>query len=95
MIPHLREHLSVATTALMLVIPVAGGVALGGFAAGAVGVAAGFLAYDYFFIPPYNTLSVGAPENWSALGGYAAVMLVVSRVVAALQRTRGTARRRE
>lgn len=94
MIP-LREHLSVATTALVLVVPVVGGVAVGGFLAGAVGVAAGFLAYDYFFIPPFYTLSVGALQNWVALGVYAVVMLVVSRVVAALQQTRSNARRRE
>ncbi|MHB1533867.1 MAG: ATP-binding protein [Acidimicrobiales bacterium] len=94
MIP-LRDHLSVATTALVLVVPVVVGVTLGGFPAGLVGVVAGFLAYDYFFIPPYYTLSVGAAQNWVALGVYAVVMVLVSQVVAALQRARITARRRE
>ncbi len=94
MIP-LRAHLSVATTALVLVIPVVGGVAVGGFPAGVVGVVGGFMAYDYFFIPPYYTLSVGAAQNWVALAVYAVVMSVVSRVVAALQEARSNARHRE
>lgn len=94
MVP-LRSHLSVATAALVLIIPVVAGVSVGGFPAGVVGVAAGFFAYDYCFIPPYYTLSVGAAQNWAALAVYAVVMLVVSRVVAALQQARGTARRRE
>jgi len=37
-----------------------------------------FLVYDFFFIPPYLTLWVGAPQNWAALGVYAAVMLPVA-----------------
>jgi hypothetical protein len=53
----LRSHLSVATTALVLVVPVVVGVAIGGFAAGAVATAIGFVVYDFVFIPPYYTLS--------------------------------------
>ena len=52
----LRGHLSIATTALILVVPVVIGVVTGGFTAGAISVAAGFLVYDFFFIPPYLTL---------------------------------------
>jgi two-component system sensor histidine kinase KdpD len=91
----LRSHLSVATTALVLVLPVVIGVVTGGFLAGALSVIAGFLVYDFFFIPPYLTLVVGASENWAALGVYAAVMLPVARVVAGMNAARGRARRRE
>jgi len=87
----LRGILSVATTALILVVPVVIGVVIGGFAAGVLSVVAGFLVYDFFFIKPYLTLWVGAPQNWVALGVYAAVMLPVARVVAGLN----TARARE
>lgn len=80
----LRDSMSTATTALILVVPVVIGVVTGGFAAGAVSVAAGFLVYDFFFIPPYLTLWVGAPQNWAALGVYAVVMLPVARVVAGM-----------
>lgn len=80
----LRHHLSIATTALVLVIPVVIGVVAGGPVAGILSVVAGFLVYDCLFIPPYLTLWVGAPQNWAALGVYAAVMLPISRVVAGL-----------
>lgn len=90
-----RHHLSVATAGLVLVMPVVGGVAVGGLWAGVVAVSAGFLAYDFFFIPPYGTLSVGGGQNWVALVVYVVVMLVVARVVAYLQRARTEARRHE
>jgi two-component system sensor histidine kinase KdpD len=89
-----RSHLSIATTALVLVIPVVVGVAVGGFVTGSVGVVCGFLVYDWVFIPPYYTLSVGASENWVALGVYVVVMLVVARVVARLDVARTEAQRR-
>jgi two-component system, OmpR family, sensor histidine kinase KdpD len=84
----LRGSLSIATTALILVVPVVIGVVTGGFAAGVVSVLAGFLVYDFFFIPPYLTLWVGAPENWTALGVYAIVMVPVARVVASMDAAR-------
>jgi two-component system, OmpR family, sensor histidine kinase KdpD len=87
----IRSHLSVATTALVLVVPVVIGVVTGGFLAGAISVVAGFLVYDYFFIKPYLTLDVGAPENWVALGVYVLVMLPVARVVANMNAARAAA----
>lgn len=92
MIP-LRSHLSIATTALVLVVPVVAGVVTGGLAAGVVTVAAGFLVYDFAFIPPYYTLTVGAGQNWVALGVYAVVMLMVAQVVARLDAARAEAER--
>lgn len=81
MVP-LRDHLGVATAALVLVVPVVVGVATGGFAAGVVSVGIGFCVYDLFFIPPYWTLKVGATENWVALAVYVAVMIPIARLVA-------------
>jgi two-component system sensor histidine kinase KdpD len=90
----LRSHLSAATTALVLVVPVVLGVARGGFAAGVVATVCGFVVYDYVFLPPYYTLDVGAPQNWAALGVYAVVMVVVARVVSQVNRARADAQRR-
>lgn len=90
-----RSHLSVATTALVLVVPVVLGCAMGGFPAGIVAVVGGFFAYDFFFIPPYYTLSVGAAQNWVALLVYVIVMVTVARMVSFLSQARGEARRRE
>jgi two-component system sensor histidine kinase KdpD len=74
-------------------MPVVVGVVFGGFAAGVVSVIAGFLVYDFFFIPPYLTLWVGAAQNWAALGVYVLVMLPVAHVVARLDAARARARR--
>lgn len=89
----LRSHLSVATTALVLVVPVVVGVISGGFIAGVLSVIAGFLVYDFFFIPPYLTFVVGAPQNWAALGVYVVVMVPVAKVVAGMNTARATEKR--
>jgi two-component system sensor histidine kinase KdpD len=89
----LRSHLSVSTAALVLVIPVVLGAVVGGFVAGLVSVAAGFLAFDFLYIPPYDTLNVGTAQNWTALAVYAVVMLLVAQVVARLDYTREAAQR--
>ena len=87
----LRSHISVSTAALALVVPVVLGVVIGGFLAGAVSVAAGFLVYDFAFIPPYKTLTVGSAQNWGALVVYVIVMLLVAQVVARVERARSEA----
>ncbi len=90
-----RSHMSIATPALVLVIPVVVGVVAGGFVPGAVAVVAGFFVYDVVFIPPYGTLDVGAAENWVALVVYVVVVLLVARVVSRLDAARSQAHRRE
>jgi two-component system, OmpR family, sensor histidine kinase KdpD len=90
----LRAHLAIATAALVLVVPVVAGSVVGGFRAGVVSVAAGFLVYDFLFIPPYGSLAVWAPQNWVALGVYAVVMLLVARVLAPVHAARSEAQRR-
>jgi two-component system sensor histidine kinase KdpD len=91
----LRSHLSIATAGLVLVVPVVLGVITGGFAAGAISVAAGFLVYDDLFIPPYNRLSVGTGQDWVVLAVYVVVMLAVAQVVSHLKTARADAERRE
>jgi K+-sensing histidine kinase KdpD len=90
-----RPHLSVATSGLILVVPVLIGVSIGGFSAGVAVAILGFLVFDWFFVPPYGTLTVGRGEDWVALGVYLAVVLIVARVVAIQQDARGIAARRE
>ena len=90
-----RTHLSIATPALVFVIPVILGVVVGGSVPGVVGAVAGFVLYDYFFLPPYGNLTVREPDNWTALIVYVVVVLVVARVVTNLQAARQEAHRRE
>ena len=89
-----RAHLSVAIPALVFVLPALLGVVVGGFIPGVVGALGGFVVYDFFFLPPYNTLTVRSPQNWIALGVYAVVVLIVSQVVAKLRSAREEAERR-
>jgi two-component system sensor histidine kinase KdpD len=91
----LRGHLSGATVALVLVVPVVVGVVVGGLWAGAVAVVAGFLLYDLVFIPPYYTLTVGTAHNWVALVVYVVVVSLVARVVNRLQIAEAEATSRE
>jgi two-component system, OmpR family, sensor histidine kinase KdpD len=89
-----RAHLSTAIPALLFVLPALIGVVVGGFFAGAVGALGGFVLYDYYFLPPYNTLTVRSPQNWIALVVYLAVVLVVAQVADQLRHARGEALRR-
>lgn len=92
----LRAHLSPATTALVLVVPVVVAVSVGGFVAGIFATALCFLSYDFLFLPPYYTLLVARGEDWVALGVYGVVMVLVSRLVsvanAAEERSQGRER---
>jgi two-component system sensor histidine kinase KdpD len=83
-----RPHLAVATAAVVLVVPVIVGVSAGGFPTGLGAAVAGFLVYDWFFIPPYGTLTVSAAQDWVALGVYLVVVLIVARLVAVQQHAR-------
>jgi two-component system sensor histidine kinase KdpD len=94
MVP-LRAHLSIATPGLVLVVPVVVGVIVGGYAGGITSVLAGFLVFDFAYIPPYNTLTVGAGQNWVPLGVYVVVMLLVAQVGAHLSAARTSSQRRE
>ncbi len=90
----LRAHLSVATPALVFVVPVIVGVVVGGVIPGVVGSVAGFIVYDVFFIPPYGTLTVQQARNWVAIAFYLVVVAVVAQVVTKLQLAREEAQRR-
>lgn len=90
-----RSQIQPAIPPLVLVVPVLAGVVIGGIPAGVVGVVSGFVAYDVAFIHPYGSLRVGAAQGWVALGIYAAVMLLVARMVSVLQQARAAARQRE
>ena len=80
-----------ASAALVLVLPVVAGAIIGGFAAGTASVLAGFVVYDFWFIPPYGHLSVASSQDWVVLAVYVAVMLAVARVVSNLESARAEA----
>ena len=75
----LRSHLSIATAALVLVVPVVAGVIVGGFARRRRQRGRRLPRLRLRFIPPYYTPDVGAAQNWVALGVYVVVMLLWPR----------------
>lgn len=90
-----RSHLSEATVALVLVVPVVMAVVLAGSWSGVVVVLVGFFLYDLVFIPPYYTLRVGSGRNWLNLLVYVVVVFLVARVVDRLWLAEDAARNRE
>jgi two-component system sensor histidine kinase KdpD len=90
----LRSHLSVATTALVFVLPVVIGLMIGGFRAGIASVAAGFVVFDFVFLRPYYSLDVNSQQDWEALGMYVVIMVLIARVVSNLEAARSESNRR-
>jgi len=72
-----REVLGEAVIALLYLVPVGWSASKWGQGAGVCAAVISALAFDYFFIPPFNTFAVGRLEGWLVL----AIFLVVSIVV--------------
>ena len=89
----LRSHVSSTTVALIFVIPVVAGVVFGGLLTGIMSTLTSALVFDYWFLHPYGTLSIGTAQNWIALLVYVVVVLLVARVVSALKLARLEVRR--
>jgi two-component system sensor histidine kinase KdpD len=90
-----RAHLSDATVALVLVVPVVIGVVLSGVWAGVVAALAGLLLYDLVFIRPYYTLRIASAHNAVALVVYVIVVALVARVVDRLRIAEDEAKSRQ
>ncbi len=88
-----RDHIAVATTTLVFVIPVIISVVRGGLVAGLINTLISALLLDFFFIQPYGTLTVGSTQNWVGLGVYLVVVTLVARVVANLDEVSAKANR--
>ena len=89
----LRDHLSVETVALVLLLPplIA---ALSGRALALVMAAFGALLFNFFFLKPYYTLSIETGRGVAAFLVYAAVAMLVAVVAGRLRETREEADRR-
>ena len=75
-----RNQLGEAHVALVFLLVVLGASAAGGRILGLSTALIAFLAFDYFFLPPYNTLLVRNPFDWLVLF----VFLITSMVAAQL-----------
>jgi amino acid transporter len=86
----LRDHLSIETVALVLLLPplVA---ALSGRALALVMAAFGALLFNFFFLRPYYTLSIETGRGVAAFFVYAVVAMVVAVVAGRLREARAEA----
>ena len=86
----LRDHLSVETVALVLLLPplVA---ALSGRALAVVMAAFGALLFNFFFLKPYYTLSIETGRGVAAFLVYATVAMLVAVVAGRLRQARAEA----
>lgn len=68
--------------------------AWGGWMVGGVASVAVTLCFNYFFLPPFHTLTIEEPSNWVALFSFLAASTLVSRLVATARREAGEAQQR-
>lgn len=78
----LRSKVNVSTVTLIFIIPAIAAEVAGGIVAGFTTVGISALVLDFYFIPPYGTLSIGSAQNWVGLGVYLVVVGLVAVVVA-------------
>ena len=91
----LRPFLSTPVVALLYLAPVGLSTVLWGLAAGIAASLSAFLAFNYFFIPPYYTLLVHQTQDVLALVVFLVVAIVVSELVGRTQASLAQAQARE
>jgi two-component system sensor histidine kinase KdpD len=90
-----RGDVSKTTVVLAYLLVVTGAAAAGGLGPGITAAGLGFLAFDLLFLQPYHHVIVDDPQDYLSLAVYLLVALVVSLLVAASERRRAQAERRE
>ena len=80
-----RDVVGEAVIALVLLVPVAWSAYRWGQGAGMAAALTAALVFDYFFIPPFYTFTVGSIEGWLVLAIFLAVaIIVIGRIQASL-----------
>jgi len=90
----LRGYISTPTVSLLFLVPVGVSTTLWGLGPGVLAALTSFLAFNYFFIPPYLTLFVHQTQDLLLLFIFLGVSIFISQLVgqAQLSRARATAR---
>jgi two-component system, OmpR family, sensor histidine kinase KdpD len=89
-----RPSLDKAHVALVYLLLVLGASARGGRALGLSLSVAAFLAFNFFFVPPYHTLVVAEPFDWLVLAAFLITGLVAAHLLARAQSEAEATRRR-
>ncbi|MBP7691265.1 MAG: DUF4118 domain-containing protein [Anaerolineales bacterium] len=91
----LRDLVDRSTLALLYLLPVGLSTARWGLAPGALAAGCAFLAFNYFFLPPYGTLTVRHSQDVIILGAFFVVAVVISQLVGRARAGRAAAQARE
>jgi K+-sensing histidine kinase KdpD len=75
-----REYLNPTEVALTLLLIVLLSSTLFGSRAGLAASITGILAFNFFFLPPFYTLSISEPENWVAFGVFIITALIAGQL---------------
>jgi K+-sensing histidine kinase KdpD len=88
-----REQLGEAVIALLFLVPVGWSASRWGQGPGIFAAITASLAFDFFFIPPFYTFTVGSLEGWLVLAIFLGVaILVVGRIQSSLTKARTSER---
>lgn len=89
-----RARLDKAHVALVYLLVVLGASTAGGRTLGLGIVGAAFLAFNYFFLPPYLTLAINDPFDWLVLVAFAVTSAVAAQLLYRANATAALATRR-
>jgi len=88
-----RNTLGEAVIALLYLVPIGWSASRWGQGPGLVAAVVAALTFDFFFIPPFYTFTVGSLEGWLVLAIFLAVaVVIVGRVQSGLSKARASER---
>jgi two-component system sensor histidine kinase KdpD len=90
-----RRWVTTPTVALLYLLPVGLSTAFWGLGPGLVGALGAFVAFNYFFLPPYSTLHVLRAEDILALLVFLVVAVTISQLVGRARSSLSQAQARE
>ena len=90
-----RGNLGTTTIALLYLLPVGISAALWGLWPGVAAALTGFFSLNYFFIPPYGSLTVHKSEDLVALVVFLILTISISQLVGRMTQSLATAKARE
>jgi two-component system sensor histidine kinase KdpD len=91
----MREVLGTPAVALLYLLPVGLSAMLGGLPAGLTAAVGAFLAFNYFFLPPYYSLAIHRPQDSLVLLTFLVVAVTISQLVARARAGQAEAQARE
>src|SRR4051812_30536333 len=89
-----RADLEKVHVALLFLLVVLLGSAIDGSALGLTLAGLAFFFFDFFFLPPYNTLGLTNPLDWLVLASFLVTSIVAAQLLAHAQRRTQDARAR-